>query len=157
MFLVPAMAHLLLDHPGFETVDLSSVSICSVGSAPLAPFVVERLQERMPDALVSNNYGMTEAGSAYATMPKGEAVKHPGSVGKIAPPALVRIVDADDQPVPANEVGEVRMQLPGTPAGVLRRPGGNGGDVEGRVDRHGRPRDASTTRATCTSSVGART
>jgi acyl-CoA synthetase (AMP-forming)/AMP-acid ligase II len=113
VFLVPAMAHLLLDHPGFETVDLSSVSICSVGSAPLAPFVVERLQERMPDALVSNNYGMTEAGSAYATMPKGEAVKHPGSVGKIAPPALVRIVDANDQPVPANEVGEVRMQLPG--------------------------------------------
>jgi acyl-CoA synthetase (AMP-forming)/AMP-acid ligase II len=113
VFLVPAMAHLLLDHPGFETVDLSSVTICSVGSAPLAPFVVERLQERMPDALVSNNYGMTEAGSAYATMPKGEAVKHPGSVGKIAPPALVRIVDANDQPVPANEVGEVRMQLPG--------------------------------------------
>jgi len=113
VFLVPAMAHLLLDHPDFETVDLSSVSICSVGSAPLAPFVVERLQEKMPDALVSNNYGMTEAGSAYATMPKGEAVKRPGSVGKIAPPALVRIVDANDQPLPANEVGEVRMQLPG--------------------------------------------
>jgi acyl-CoA synthetase (AMP-forming)/AMP-acid ligase II len=113
VFLVPAMAHLLLDHPRFATVDLSSVSICSVGSAPLAPFVVERLQERMPDAVVSNNYGMTEAGSAYCTMPKGEAVKHPGSVGRIAPPAVVRIVDANDEPVPANEVGEVRMQLPG--------------------------------------------
>jgi acyl-CoA synthetase (AMP-forming)/AMP-acid ligase II len=113
VFLVPAMAHLLLDDPGFETVDLSSVSICSVGSAPLAPFVVERLQEKMPDALVSNNYGMTEAGSAYATMPKGEAIKHPGSVGMIAPPALVRIVNANEEPVPPNEVGEVRMQLPG--------------------------------------------
>ncbi len=56
VFLVPAMAHLLLDHPDFDTVDLSSVSICSIGSAPLAPFVVERLQERMPDAMVSNNY-----------------------------------------------------------------------------------------------------
>jgi acyl-CoA synthetase (AMP-forming)/AMP-acid ligase II len=113
VFLVPAMAHLLLDHPGFASVDLTSVAICSVGSAPLAPFVVERLQAKMPDALVSNNYGMTEAGSAYATMPKGEAVKRPGSVGMIAPPALVRIVDANDQPLPAHEVGEVRMQLPG--------------------------------------------
>jgi acyl-CoA synthetase (AMP-forming)/AMP-acid ligase II len=112
-FLVPAMAHLLLDHPRFASVDFSSISICSVGSAPLAPFVVERLQERMPDAMVSNNYGITEAGSAYCTMPKGEAVKHPGSVGRIAPPAEVRIVDAEDVPVPANEVGEVRMQLPG--------------------------------------------
>jgi acyl-CoA synthetase (AMP-forming)/AMP-acid ligase II len=113
VFLVPAMAHLLLDHPGFDTVDLSSVSICSVGSAPLAPFVIERLQERMPDAMVSNNYGMTEAGSAYCIMPKGEAVKRPGSVGQIAPPALVRIVGADGEPVPAGEVGDVRMQLPG--------------------------------------------
>jgi acyl-CoA synthetase (AMP-forming)/AMP-acid ligase II len=113
VFLVPAMAHLLLDHPGFDTVDLSSVAICSVGSAPLAPYVIERLQARMPDAMVSNNYGMTEAGSAYCIMPKGEAVKRPGSVGQIAPPALVRIVDSHDEPVPANEVGEVRMQLPG--------------------------------------------
>jgi acyl-CoA synthetase (AMP-forming)/AMP-acid ligase II len=113
IFLVPAMAHLLLDNPRFDTVDLSSVAMCSVGSAPLAPFVLERLQERMPDAMVSNNYGMTEAGSAYCIMPKGEAVKRPGSVGMIAPPALVRIVDGAGVDLPANEVGDVRLQVPG--------------------------------------------
>jgi acyl-CoA synthetase (AMP-forming)/AMP-acid ligase II len=112
-FLVPAMTHLLLDHPGFDRADLTSIGMCSVGSAPLAPFVLERLQEKMPDAVVSNNYGMTEAGSAYCIMPKGEAVKRPGSVGQIAPPAVVRIVDAEDVPVPPNEIGEVRLQLPG--------------------------------------------
>jgi acyl-CoA synthetase (AMP-forming)/AMP-acid ligase II len=112
-FLVPAVTHLLLDHPRFDGANLSSIGMCSVGSAPLAPFVVERLQEKMPDAMVSNNYGMTEAGSAYCIMPKGEAVKRPGSVGQIAPPAIVRIVDAADAPLPAGEVGEVRMQLPG--------------------------------------------
>jgi acyl-CoA synthetase (AMP-forming)/AMP-acid ligase II len=67
----------------------------------------------MPDALVSNNYGMTEAGSAYCVMPKGEAVKRPGSVGQIAPPAVVRIVDEHDEPLPPDEVGEVRLQMPG--------------------------------------------
>jgi acyl-CoA synthetase (AMP-forming)/AMP-acid ligase II len=113
VFLVPAMAHLLLDHPRFEAVDFSSIAICSVGSAPLAPFVVERLQERMPDAMVSNNYGMTEAGSAYCIMPKGEAVRRPGSVGRIAPPAVVQIVGVDDKPLATDEVGEVRMRLPG--------------------------------------------
>ena len=136
IFLVPAMAHLLLDHPGFGTVDLSSVAMCSVGSAPLAPFVIERLQERMPDAMVSNNYGMTEAGSAYCIMPKGEAVKRPGSVGKPAPPALVRIVDGDGEPVPAGEVGEVRLQLPGPSTGVLRRSRGHGRDLDGRLAGH---------------------
>jgi acyl-CoA synthetase (AMP-forming)/AMP-acid ligase II len=113
VFLVPAMAHLIIDHPRFETTDMSSVTLCSVGSAPLAPYVLERLQAKMPDALVSNNYGMTEAGSAYCIMPQGEAVKRPGSVGQIAPPAIVRIVDEDDQPVPPEIVGEVRLQLPG--------------------------------------------
>ncbi len=113
VFLVPAMAHLLIDHPRFDEADLSSVTLCSVGSAPLAPYVVERLQTKMPDALVSNNYGMTEAGSAYCIMPQGEAVKRPGSVGQIAPPAVVQIVDEHDQPVPADSVGEVRLQLPG--------------------------------------------
>jgi long-chain acyl-CoA synthetase len=116
VFLVPSMAHLLLDHPRFESADLSSITMCSIGSAPLAPFVVERLQNRMPDAVVSNNYGMTEAGSAYCVMPKGEAVKRPGSVGQIAPPAKVRVVqevDGIEVPSPPDEVGEVRLQLPG--------------------------------------------
>ncbi len=113
VFLVPAMAHLLLDHPRFDEADLSAVTLCSVGSAPLAPYVVERLQAKMPDALVSNNYGMTEAGSAYCVMPQGEAVKRPGSVGQIAPPAVVQIVDDHGAPLPADEVGEVRLQMPG--------------------------------------------
>ena len=113
VFLVPAMAHLLIDHPRFDEADLSSVSMCSVGSAPLAPYVVERLQAKMPRALVSNNYGMTEAGSAYCVMPQGEAVKRPGSVGQIAPPAVVRIVDDHDQAVAPDTIGEVRLQMPG--------------------------------------------
>jgi acyl-CoA synthetase (AMP-forming)/AMP-acid ligase II len=113
VFLVPAMAHLLIDHPRFADADLSSVQMCSVGSAPLAPYVVERLQDKMPDAMVSNNYGMTEAGSAYCIMPKGEAVKRPGSVGQIAAPAVVRIVDEQSRTLPPDEVGEVRLQMPG--------------------------------------------
>jgi long-chain acyl-CoA synthetase len=113
VFLVPAMAHLLIDHPGFDRADLSSVELCSVGSAPLAPYVLERLQGKMPDALVSNNYGMTEAGSAYAIMPKGEAVKRPGSVGQIVPPAIVKVVDDHGADAPAGQVGEIRLQLPG--------------------------------------------
>ena len=113
VFLVPAMTHLLIDHPRFDLADLSSVELCSVGSAPLAPYVLERLQDKMPDALVSNNYGMTEAGSAYAIMPKGEAVKRPGSVGQIVPPAIVKVVDETGVEMPADQVGEVRLQLPG--------------------------------------------
>jgi len=113
VFLVPAMTHLLLDHPRFTESDLSSVRICTVGSAPLAPFLVERLQEKMPRAMVSNNYGMTEAGSVYCMTPRGEAVKRPGSVGQPVPPAQVRIVDGDGRDLPTGEVGEVLLHIPG--------------------------------------------
>jgi acyl-CoA synthetase (AMP-forming)/AMP-acid ligase II len=115
VFLVPAMANLLLEHARFDEADLTSVQLCSVGSAPLAPFVLERLQDRMPTALVSNNYGMTEAGSVYCLMPPGEAVKRPGSVGKPAPPAEILCVDDNGHPMPAGEVGNVRMRIPGRP------------------------------------------
>jgi acyl-CoA synthetase (AMP-forming)/AMP-acid ligase II len=113
VFLVPAMVQLLLGHPRFDAADLSSIQICSVGSAPLAPAAIDRLQERMPDASVSNNYGMTEAGSVYCLMPKGEAVRRPGSVGKPLPPAEVRCVDDDGETVAPGTYGEVRLRIPG--------------------------------------------
>lgn len=115
VFLVPAMAALLLEHPRFETADLSSVQVCSIGSAPLAPFVLERLQERMPTAALSNNYGMTEAGSVYCLMPPGEAVKRPGSVGMPMPPAEVRCLDADGKQLGPGEIGDVFLRIPGRP------------------------------------------
>ncbi|MGD0880535.1 MAG: AMP-binding protein [Acidimicrobiales bacterium] len=115
VFLVPAMATLLLEHPRFADADLGSVQLCTVGSAPLAPAVLERLQEKMPTALVSNNYGMTEAGSVYCLMPPGEAVRRPGSVGKPLPPAEILCTDATGTSVPAGDIGEVRMRIPGRP------------------------------------------
>ena len=87
-----------------------------MGSAPLAPGVLERLQAKLPDALVSNNYGMTEAGSVYCMMPPGEAVRRPGSVGRPLPPGRDRLRRTPTaQPVPPGEVGEVRMRIPGRP------------------------------------------
>ena len=115
VFLVPAMANLLLEHPRFADADLSSVQLCTVGSAPLAPAVLEQLQAKLPAALVSNNYGMTEAGSVYCMMPPGEAVRRPGSVGRPLPPAEVVCAGPDGEPVPPGEVGEVRMRIPGRP------------------------------------------
>jgi acyl-CoA synthetase (AMP-forming)/AMP-acid ligase II len=122
VFLVPAMTHLLIDHAKFAETDLSSITICSVGSAPLAPFVIERLQEAMPDAMVSNNYGMTEAGSIFCITPQGEAVKRPGSVGQPAPPGEIRIVGPDGEALAPGEVGEVRLRSPVRPREYFADP-----------------------------------
>jgi acyl-CoA synthetase (AMP-forming)/AMP-acid ligase II len=113
VFLVPAMAQLLLSHPRFEQADLSSVLMASVGSAPLSPETFRRLREKMPQAWVSNNWGMTEAGSAYCTLPPEEAARRVGSVGKPMPPVTVRVVDEAGQELPAGEIGELLVSNPG--------------------------------------------
>jgi fatty-acyl-CoA synthase len=122
VFLVPAMAELLLAHPGFPTADLSSIGLCAVGSAPLAPDVQRRLQERMPAASVSNAYGMTEAGPAYTVLPKEEAVRRVGSVGRPIPPAEFFAVDEDGTPLGPDQVGELVIRLPGRPREYWRDP-----------------------------------
>ncbi len=113
VFLVPSMAQLIVAHPGFAQTDLSSIAVCAIGSAPLAPATLRALQERMPEASVSNSYGMTEAGPAYCSMPKGESLKRIGSVGQPVPPLEVRIVDEDGADLPVGEVGEAVLRMKG--------------------------------------------
>ncbi|HEY3724572.1 MAG TPA: class I adenylate-forming enzyme family protein [Acidimicrobiia bacterium] len=112
-FLVPAMAELLVATPGFEDPDLRSLKAVSIGSAPLAPGTLLTLQQRLPDATVSNSYGMTEAGPAYIVMPREEVTKRIGSVGKPVGPMELKIVRDDDSPCDPREVGELLTRMPG--------------------------------------------
>ena len=113
MFMVPAMAQLLIDHPRWEEADMGSVLMATVGSAPLPTETFRRLREKMTQAWVSNNWGMTEAGSAYCSLPPDEVERRVGSVGKPVPPVQVRIVDEDGQQLAAGEVGELLVSNPG--------------------------------------------
>jgi acyl-CoA synthetase (AMP-forming)/AMP-acid ligase II len=122
VFLVPAMGQLLLAEPAFDTADLSSIRLCSLGSAPLPPETQRRLQERMPEATVSNGYGMTEAGPAYCSLPKEEASRRVGSVGKPMPPVEFDIVDEEGHSLPPREVGELVIRMPGREREYYRDP-----------------------------------
>jgi acyl-CoA synthetase (AMP-forming)/AMP-acid ligase II len=112
-FVVPAMARLLIHHPRFESADLSSIAMLVLGSAPLTPDTLERLQARLPGADVLNSYGMTEGGHATFSMdPKGSRT-HPGAVGRPRSGVEVRIVDDNGEPCALGDVGEVITRNPG--------------------------------------------
>jgi acyl-CoA synthetase (AMP-forming)/AMP-acid ligase II len=114
IFLVPAMAELLAASPRFTSADLSGPMSVSIGSAPLAPATLKKLQDAMPQASVINSYGLTEAGPAYITMPGDEAARRVGSVGKPMHPMEVRVVDPDtDDERKPGEIGELHVRLPG--------------------------------------------
>jgi acyl-CoA synthetase (AMP-forming)/AMP-acid ligase II len=126
IFLVPAMAELITASPRFEGADLSGPLAVSVGSAPLAPATLKKLQDRMPQASVINSYGLTEAGPAFITMPKEEADKRIGSVGKPNPPMEVRVVDPDtDEDRAPHDVGELLVRLPGKHREYYKDDGAN--------------------------------
>jgi acyl-CoA synthetase (AMP-forming)/AMP-acid ligase II len=113
-FVVPAMAELLIASPRFAGADLSSLTICSLGSAPVAPGTVKILQDKMPKAMVSNAWGMTEAGPAFCFMPEEERDKRVGSVGKPMPPTQFRIVDeTTGEELPPRAIGELVVRNPG--------------------------------------------
>ena len=81
-FLVPAMAQLLVTHDRWAEADLTSLTLVSIGSAPLAPTVHRSIAERLPQATVTNNYSMTEAGTRVHVHAAGRAARpHEGSVG----------------------------------------------------------------------------
>jgi len=122
VFLVPAMAQLIVSHEAFASAGLDSIEMCAVGSSPLAPSTLRALQERMPEASVSNSYGMTEAGPAFCSMPKGEALKRIGSVGLPMAPLEVRIVDDDGREMAVGEIGEAVLRMEGRQREYYRDP-----------------------------------
>ncbi len=125
-FLVPAMAELLVANERFASADLSSLVAVSIGSAPLAPATLATLQEKMATASVTNSYGLTEAGPAYIVMPKEEATRRIGSVGKPVPPMEIKVVDPEtDETVAANTVGELLVRLPGKRREYYKDDGAN--------------------------------
>ncbi len=111
-FVVPAMAQLLIHHPDFEAADLTSLRRLILGSAPLAPDTLRRLQQKLPRAAVLNSYGMTEGGHATFTMDPEGARTRPGAVGRPTPPVEVRIVDDDGGECQIGTVGEVLTRNP---------------------------------------------
>jgi acyl-CoA synthetase (AMP-forming)/AMP-acid ligase II len=112
-FLVPAFVEMILAEPDIEERDLSGMFMVTVGSAPIAPAALSRLQQLMPQAMISNAFGMTESGSANMALPVGELEKRPGSVGKPTPPVEVRIIGEDGSTLAAGEIGEVCLRNPG--------------------------------------------
>ena len=112
-FLVPAMAEMLLASPRFADADLSSLTLLSLGSAPLAPATLQALRDKLPGAMVSNAWGMTEAGPAYCLMPPEEQDRRIGSVGRPMPPVEFRVVDEAGRELPPGEIGQLLVHNPG--------------------------------------------
>ena len=133
VFLVPAMTHLLLDHPGFADADLSSIQICAIGSAPLAPFVIELLQEQ--DARRDGQQQLRDdrGGLGLLHHPQGGGPSAPGLGGSTGAPGRGAHRRPGRRGAPRRRGRRGPAQDPGSHPGVLRRPRGHRRDLGRRV------------------------
>ena len=85
--------------------DLSSLKLISHTGASCPPEVKRAMIEWVGPILLEV-YGGTETGPA-TSITSAEALAHPGSVGRAAPPYEVVVVGEDDQPLPPGEEGRL--------------------------------------------------
>ncbi|MEY2453710.1 MAG: hypothetical protein QOD92_3284 [Acidimicrobiaceae bacterium] len=115
---VPTMLNRILDIVEESGEGLSSLRNLSYGGGPMPVTVIERAMTLLPDVSFVNAYGLTETSSTIALLGPDDhraaftsedpAVRgRLASVGRPLPSVEVSIRDADGEPLPANERGEV--------------------------------------------------
>ncbi|MBX5457399.1 MAG: AMP-binding protein [Thermogemmatispora sp.] len=119
IFAVPTVFQLLMEHPAFETSDLSSVRFCVTGSSSCPLPVMRRYGER--GLLLRQGYGLTEVGVNCFSLAPEDALRKAGSVGRPVFHSRTRIVDEQDRDVAPGEVGELVLAGPHVCSGYWRR------------------------------------
>lgn len=107
---VPTMFILELNHSDFKKYDLSSLRTGIIAAAPCPEEVVRRIRTEMGcDIQVS--YGMTETAApvTFTSFDDDDYLKSV-TVGKFLPEIEGKIVDAQRQPVPTGEIGEIAVR-----------------------------------------------
>lgn len=105
-FVVPAMAQLIVAHPGFGGADLSSLVALTIGGAPITRATLQRLGDRLPRSDILVGYGLTEFGAVSRT-PSGDQGRHLGSAGRPLPGVEIRIADGNGVALDRGQVGEI--------------------------------------------------
>lgn len=115
VMLVPTMIYALLDHPRFDEFDLSSLETVFYGASAMSPVRLKEAIERIGPVFMQF-YGQAEAPMAVTVLRKREHdindPKRLASCGRPVPWVHVELLDADNNPVPDGEPGEICVRGP---------------------------------------------
>jgi long-chain acyl-CoA synthetase len=114
----------LLQVPGIEDADLSSVRGISSGAAPLPVPLIEKLERLLPEATIGEGYGLTEVTMMCTGNPAFRSgTRKAGTVGVpiFDTEITIRPIGGGD-PLPAGERGEVCIRGPQVMRGYAHRP-----------------------------------
>ncbi len=113
---IPTQIALMLEHPSFESTDLSSVQAIVMGGGPATPSLVRAARARFGVPLAVR-YSCTEAAIGTGTRFDDPPEDAEESVGRAQPGVTLSVLDDDDDPVGPGEVGHVCLRSAAVMAG----------------------------------------
>jgi fatty-acyl-CoA synthase len=119
-FGVPAPYLFMMQHPKFQSCDLSRLQIAGVGGAPCALPILETWAAR--GVPLVQGYGMTETSPSASMLDATDAIRKVGSAGKPMLHTEVRIVDDGGRDVAPGAVGELWTRGPNITPGYWNKP-----------------------------------
>jgi long-chain acyl-CoA synthetase len=119
-----------LQEPDFDRYDCSSIRLIFYGSAPMAVEWIRRCMEKFPNARLQQGYGLTETAPILTTLTPEEHERAIAtgrhdllrSVGKPVVNVELRIVDEEENTLPAGAAGEIVVRGPNVSKGYLGLP-----------------------------------
>ena len=120
---VPTMSQDLISHPDFAKYDTSSLKNVGGGGAPMAPELVRKIEGTFAGkASPQLGYGLTETNGYGPGNTGPDYLAKPSSTGRVVPIMQVKVVNPNDETMPAGEVGEVCLSGPMLIRGYWNRP-----------------------------------
>ena len=123
-FLAPVLIQMLMQAPGIESADLSSMRVLSYGASPISEAVLKQASARFRCEFIQI-YGLTEICGAGTFLPSPDHDPGKGklrSCGVAFPGVELKIVAADGEEVPRGQVGEVVVRSPVVMKGYWNKP-----------------------------------
>lgn len=120
----------VVDHPELSKHDIATLKVFACGGAPIPRVLVQRATDLLKANIVSV-WGMTENLVVTSTRRDDPMEKVFGTDGVPLPKMAIRVVDANGQPLPAGQEGELQSRGPSHFAGYHKRPEMYGFDKDG--------------------------
>ena len=127
LFLVPAMINRLVNYPGVERFDLSSLKLVMYGAAPMAPALVKKAIELF-GPILAQGYGAGETCSLVTVLTEQDHLVEDGDYQRLASCGRcyfetdLRVVNEAFEDVTPGEVGEIVVKGPDVMQGYWRAP-----------------------------------
>ncbi|MFS2293389.1 MAG: AMP-binding protein [Actinomadura sp.] len=121
--LVPTMIQMLVEHPHFETTDVSTLRRVIYGASPMPRPVIERAMRVWGRERFWQYYGQTEIPLCIAVLrPEDHTGDRLAACGQISAEIDLRLLDEDGRETAPGEPGEIVVRGPSACAGYYNAP-----------------------------------